>query len=131
MYWAGQVLLANSSRHLRSATWPRAVYDSLQLGPLCNVPPPVETEIETNTATHKERDLPPDAVYVSTGGSDSSGDGSVASPFASLRRAVLQARIAADGSRTVVVRGGHYFLNETLVLEAADSGLSIVAHPGE
>ena len=127
----GQVLLANSSRHLRSATWPRAVYDSLQLGPLCNVPPPVETEIETNTATQRETDLPPDAVYVSTGGSDSSGDGSVASPFASLRRAVLQARIAADGSRTVVVRGGHYFLNETLVLEAADSGLSIVAHPGE
>lgn len=120
-------LLANSSRHRRSATWPTIVYDSLQLGPLCRVPPPVEPPAPPMMPPP---DLPPDAVYVSTSGHDSTGDGSVASPFASLRRAVLQTRITA-GSRTVVARGGHYFLNETLTLEAADSGLSIVAHPGE
>ena len=120
-------LLANSSRHRRSATWPTIVYDSLQLGPLCRVPPPVERPAPPMMPPP---DLPPDAVYVSTSGHDSTGDGSVASPFASLRRAVLQTRITA-GSRTVVARGGHYFLNETLTLEAADSGLSIVAHPGE
>ena len=66
---------------------------------------------------------------VATDGSDAHGDGSAGAPFGSLRRAVLQTRIGA--SSTVVVRGGDYFLNETLTLGAADSGLSIVAHPDE
>jgi hypothetical protein len=118
-------LLANSSAHRRSATWHRAVYDALQLGPLCGVvapplppPPPLKDEL-----------LPNDAIFVSPKGSDSGGSGSVSAPFASLGRAVLQARIA--GSKSVVLRGGHYFMNETLTLHAADSGLSLLAHPGE
>jgi hypothetical protein len=124
-------LLANSSAHRRFATWPRAVYDALQLGPLCGVAPPAVT---TPAPPHLLKDddvLPHDAVFVSPNGSDSSGSGSVDSPFASLHRAVLQARIEGSKTSTVVLRGGHYFMNETLTLDAADSGLSLVAHPGE
>jgi hypothetical protein len=122
-------LLANSSAHRRFATWHRAVYDALQLGPLCGVAPPAVTP---QPPPLKDEVLPHDAIFVSPKGSDSSGSGSVDSPFASLRRAVLQARIQAGSKKsTVVLRGGHYFMNETLTLDAADSGLSLVAHPGE
>jgi hypothetical protein len=75
--------------------------------------------------------LPDGAIFVATNGSDQRGSGRLGSPFASLRRAQLQARIADSRSSTVVLRGGHYFLNETLTFEPADSGLSLLAYPGE
>eukprot|EP01052_Picozoa_sp_SAG31_P034353 SAG31_NODE_4004_length_3672_cov_4.391548_2_plen_969_part_00 len=125
-------LLANSSAHRHSGTWHRAVYDALQLGPLCGVPPPaVKPPPPPPPLEDVSRMLPHDAIFVSPNGSDSSGSGSADSPFASLRRAVLQARIARGKKSTVILRGGHYFMNETLTLDGADSGLSLVAHPGE
>ncbi len=50
-------------------------------------------------------------------------------PFATLKRAVEAARAA--GVKSIVVRGGHYRLEQTLVLAAEDEGLRIAAAPGE
>lgn len=50
-------------------------------------------------------------------------------PFATLKRAVEAARAA--GVKTILVRGGHYRLEQTLVLAAEDEGLRIAAAPGE
>eukprot|EP00756_Hemistasia_phaeocysticola_P047054 Hpha_TRINITY_DN20940_c0_g1::TRINITY_DN20940_c0_g1_i1::g.139755::m.139755 len=68
--------------------------------------------------------------FVATDGSDSSGDGSSASPFATLEHARDAARQAANGA-TIFVRGGKYFLNRTLELTPQDSGLTIAAYGGE
>ena len=50
-------------------------------------------------------------------------------PFATLKRAVEAARAA--GVKSIVVRGGHYRLEQTLTLAAEDEGLRIAAAPGE
>jgi len=68
--------------------------------------------------------------YVSLSGSDSTGDGSQASPFASLTRA-LQATRATPGADTIVLRGGVYPSQSTIVLLPSDSGLTITNFPGE
>lgn len=68
--------------------------------------------------------------YVSLTGSDSTGDGSQATPFASISRA-LQATRATPGTDTIVLRGGVYTSQATIVLLPIDSGLTITNFPGE
>lgn len=70
-----------------------------------------------------------------TGGSDSN-NGSMASPFRSLSRAILASRTERPGTpRNVFLRAGTFYLaasdqgGSTLVLGAADSGLTIAAFP--
>ena len=60
-------------------------------------------------------------IHVAKSGSDSSGTGSAASPFASLEKAQQAARAAAKPV-TVSVGAGKYYLNSTLTLTASDSG---------
>jgi hypothetical protein len=67
--------------------------------------------------------------YVSLSGSDS-GSGSVAAPFATLTRALAATR-ATPGTDTIVLRGGVYASQGTLVLLPEDSGLTITNYPGE
>jgi hypothetical protein len=55
----------------------------------------------------------------------------VGSPVQSLERAVQLSRALPPGPRTVLLAGGTYFLQQTLVLTAADSHLTIAARPGE
>lgn len=64
---------------------------------------------------------------VAVGGSDSRGEARGA--FATLEAACRAAR-DVQGERTVVIEGGAYFLDEPVVLGAADSGLRIEAAPG-
>jgi hypothetical protein len=65
-------------------------------------------------------------IFVSPSGSDASGDGSQAKPFATLPKAQLAARKAlADtvgGDVTVHLGAGKYYQSEPLVLTALDSG---------
>lgn len=68
--------------------------------------------------------------YVATTGSDATGDGSAGSPFASVTRAVAASRIT-PGFDTILLRGGTYFSQPTVVLTAADAGLTIQNAPGE
>src|SRR2546421_8503047 len=51
-------------------------------------------------------------------------------PFATLTKA-QQAAHAATAARTILVRGGTYDLDKPLSFTAADSNLTIAAHPGE
>jgi len=70
------------------------------------------------------------SFYVSPAGSDA-GDGSVGAPFRTVARGVAAAR----GGGTVVLRAGTYFLGEpgqgAIELTPADSGLTVMAFPGE
>jgi len=71
-------------------------------------------------------------IFVSPSGSDAAGDGSQDSPFATPARALQASRAApAGGPNTIVLRGGTYFVPQTLVLTPADSGLTLQGMPGE
>ena len=67
--------------------------------------------------------------YVATDGNDQN-DGSRKKPFATPQRAQQAAR-AAHKPATVVLRGGTYFLPETLVFTAADSDSTWEAYKNE
>lgn len=64
-------------------------------------------------------------LFVSPSGSDASGDGSRAQPFATLNKAQLAAR-GLSHPVTVRVGAGQYYQPSPLVLTAADSGVSWV-----
>jgi hypothetical protein len=68
-------------------------------------------------------------IFVSPSGSDSSGDGTRAQPFASLAKAQAAARATPPhpgAGVTVRIGAGEYFQPSPLVLTAADSGVSWV-----
>jgi hypothetical protein len=71
--------------------------------------------------------------FVSSDGSDLS-EGGIGSPFASIGRAVLEARKVTGGT-VVYVRGGDYRFSEPLIFSAIDGGdnrsLVIKPYPGE
>jgi hypothetical protein len=69
-----------------------------------------------------------DEVHVALNGKDEN-DGSAAAPVASLKRAQLLARKA--GQATVIVHEGTWFLPETLVFTAEDSGCTWRAAEGK
>ncbi len=64
-----------------------------------------------------------DVLHVAADGSDSTGDGSLDAPLASIQAAIDR---AGDGT-TIVVGGGTY---DTSGLEIATDGLTIMAEPG-
>ncbi|PJB70311.1 MAG: hypothetical protein CO096_11440 [Armatimonadetes bacterium CG_4_9_14_3_um_filter_66_14] len=71
--------------------------------------------------------------HVSLTGGDT-GPGTKQRPFATLSRAqeaARQARAQGDKAVRVTVRGGVYFLAESLTLEPQDSGLTIEGAKGE
>ena len=68
-------------------------------------------------------------------GSDTDGDGSSASPFATLRHAIRvlrkkQGSASAVPPRIELAGGETFYLAQTLVLSAQDSGLVIETEPG-
>jgi parallel beta-helix repeat protein len=70
------------------------------------------------------------ALYISANGSDSSGNGSAAAPFATLARA-QQAMEASATTHTTYVEAGTYNLTASLVLTSADNNMSFIAAPGQ
>lgn len=76
-------------------------------------------------------------------GSDTTGDGSEAKPFATIQRALravwtaraqLQSAGKADASRspfTIVLRAGTFYLGSTINLDSSSSFVSFNAYPGE
>jgi len=69
-------------------------------------------------------------VYVATTGSDKTGTGSEAAPFATLAAAVAATR-KSPGSDVIMMRAGTYYQAATTVLTAADAGLTVRNYPGE
>ena len=71
----------------------------------------------------------PPAYYVAVNGNDTTGDGSAVSPFASLDRA--QSAMEHSSVHTTYVEGGTYNLSNSLMLTAADNGVSFISAPGQ
>ena len=69
-------------------------------------------------------------IVVATTGSDTTGDGSLTKPFATVHRAQAAARLVGKGA-VVSIRAGTYYLPKPLELTERDSGSSYVNHPGE
>jgi Right handed beta helix region len=74
-------------------------------------------------------DDPLTGFFVAPGGSDEA-DGSIDAPFATVQRAVVAMRSSSD--KQTHVRGGFYELaGDTIALDARDSGVELLAYPGE
>lgn len=119
----------------RDAASVSLIFDALRLGAECGEPPPAPpspappgSRLQPPRAAAAPRDAP--TLYVSPSGSDAEGDGSSASPFASLPRALRASRGGAAPAR-ILLRGGSYYLDAPVVLTAVDSGVAIEAAPGE
>ena len=69
--------------------------------------------------------------FVSVSGSDTTGDGTINNPFATLPRALAASRSNVGGSNQIILRAGTYYLQETVVLTPSDNGLVVQAFPGE
>lgn len=68
-------------------------------------------------------------IYLATTGNDETGDGSRARPVATLARAISLTGTIKESRRRIVAGNGTY-LDTSVTLEAADSGLEIVAAKG-
>ena len=72
-------------------------------------------------------------IFVSPAGSDSSGDGSEAKPFATVEKAQTAARrtVAAGGAVVWLREGTHFQVAGPLTLTTADAGCTYAGYPGE
>ena len=134
--FAWHEVMALTDRHDANAdALNRTVYDALQLGTQCGVPPP-STPAEASWVPPTFPTPPPGAPRVfadAVRGSDATGDGTIAHPVATVHRAVELARTLVAPGATVLLRAGTYYLapGGTLELTAADSGLTIQNYEGE
>lgn len=87
---------------------------------------PVAAAAGTPRQIPRRRPIPVDAVHVHVGlavaDRAAGGVGSIEEALALVR---------ASGARTIVLHAGIHYLNETMVLSAKDSGLTIMGAPGE
>lgn len=71
------------------------------------------------------------ALYVAADGNDAGGDGTIGKPYQTLAKAVAVSRTSSADKPTIYVRGGDYFLEDTLELDKQDSGLTIQNYENE
>jgi hypothetical protein len=108
-----------------------ATFDALELGSLCGVTPPPPGN---SAAAHYP--LPAGALHVAAAPADRHGrvaDGSERFPFLTVGEALQSWRRLHSGSVApppIVLHEGVHFLNETIELTSADSGLTIQSAPG-
>ena len=110
----------------------RDIFDALELASLgCNVSFSLPEVSEVSRA-RSEAELPhaTTALYVDPNAGNDANPGTEAAPLQHVAVAVRLARGLASPA-TVVLRAGVHRLAETLELNAADSGLTIAAFPGE
>lgn len=73
--------------------------------------------------------------YVATNGNDTTGDGSIGLPFATIQKAIDTATTAAGqfGTKSVIVRGGSYYNVNVLMDRLRGNGVNatIQGYPGE
>jgi hypothetical protein len=124
----------------RVRTSPQSLHDALMLGSGGNCSAFADTELNARILSARpppRGELPSRGsgrtIYVATTGSDTTGTGSEAAPFASLHAAAAAIRSAPAAARPslVLVREGKYYLETTLVLGAEDSHVHWAAHRGE
>ena len=121
-----------------TTTQSRAVYDALQLGSAnCTkgylaIPPPRSQNPEpaprTTGYSHAAG-----SIYVDASKGSDAAAGTESAPLKTVEAALAKARKGGSPSSaaTIVLRGGTYYLKETMALTAADSGLTIESYSGE
>ena len=108
----------------------KTVYDALQLGACGSEAVRMGEEfVPAREDALRKFPLPSHSTaantfYVATNGNDNN-DGSFASPFATLPRALKASRGVVGGSGVIAMRAGTYYLDDTVQLYAVDSGLTI------
>lgn len=114
----------------------RDTFDALELQS-CGVTPPVPS-----TADNLQRNLPKQQVFHKAfsifvdviHGSDTAGKGTIDSPVKTIPFGLsLLQKLPAGGrdSRMLIMRAGVYFLDQTIVLGVADSGLTLTSYDNE
>lgn len=69
-------------------------------------------------------------IYVATTGSDTSGNGTISAPYATVNKAIAASR-SFSGSKRIRIRGGKYPITSQVSLSSRDSNLTIENYPGE
>lgn len=142
---------AETIRPLSSASQLHAVHEALQLGAQCHHTfdwDRVEQRVAARSAAATEAagvgtsapaPAPPSLaaspmLYVCcTTGDDANGDGSVTSPLLTAHEALRRLRNRDTGGlerKTIVLKAGIHYFNDTLVLTEADSHTTIKGEPG-
>ena len=119
-----------------TATQSRAVYDALQLGSAnCTkgyraVPPPhsLNPDPAPRTVGYSHA---AGSIYVDAAKGSDSAAGTESAPLKTVEAALAKSRHGSPSPASIVLRGGTYYLKETIALTAADSGLTIESYSGE
>ena len=82
--------------------------------------------VKSDTATT----FPPGTIFVSPNGSDESVGTDIDAPIKSIQKAIDMAAEAASPKK-VVLRGGNYFLKNSVKFTHKHSGVKIIAHPDD
>jgi hypothetical protein len=70
--------------------------------------------------------------YVATNGSDSTGNGSLVSPYATIGQAVTASRAVGKAvQKNIIIRGGSYYNVTVSVEQYADANITFMPYPGE
>ena len=105
------------------------LFDALQLHSLCGDERPRRTTIGSAEHAKRPRSAVPDgAVHVDPVKGDDGAAG--AGVFRTISAALAEARRGQGRTRPLALHSGIHYLNETIVLTAADSGFSMFAVPG-
>jgi hypothetical protein len=115
MYWNG-----TAEFKLPSSMFPGSSTPTSPPPPPASPPPPPPPPPPTSTS----------AFYVSTTGSDTTGDGTSAHPFASLNKA-LSAMQSSSTIHTTYLEGGTYHLGSAISIGTGNNGDTIASAPGQ
>ena len=79
--------------------------------------------VKSQTDSYKQYIMSSEKIYVSTEGSDSTGDGSKEKPYASIDKAKLSLRNKELRAPVeVIISGGTYIIDKSIVFDESDSG---------
>lgn len=105
-------------------------FDALQLETTCGVTRP-PAALETVAVPQLPAMAAGGALFfVSADGDDSSETGDANAPYKTVHRALAAARASSAAAKSIVLKPGTHYLNQTLALTPADSGTTIAAEPG-
>jgi len=115
-----------------TATQSRAVYDALQLDNCSKTERPARASLpEPAPAARTAGPHAAGSIYVDAAKGSDSAAGSLGAPLKTIEAAHAKTRQQSGSASTIVLRGGTYYLKETLALTAQDSGLTIESYTGE
>ena len=127
-----RALALDYARFLQPSADDSLVFDALRLGADCNAS--FRSTRVAAAAPPQPQPAAPGAAtfYVDAVRGDDGAAGSEAAPFATVARGLAATRgVTPGGGALLLLREGTFQLNETLALDARDSGLTLAAFPGE